>query len=118
MIRRDLLRRELLTIGLALLSAFVAGSILIWVIGESPLGIYKLLISTTWGTSYGIGQVLFKATPLILTGLSVALAFKAGLFNIGAEGQLVAGSFATAVCGAMLPPATPGPIAVYQSPGA
>lgn len=104
--------RELATIGLALLSAFIAGSILIWYIGESPLGIYKLLISSTWGTSYGIGQVLFKATPLILTGLSVALAFKAGLFNIGAEGQLVAGSFAAAVMGAQLPAGTPWPIAV------
>ncbi len=112
MIGGGMIRRELATIGLALLSAFIAGSILIWVIGESPLGIYRLLISTTWGTSYGIGQVLFKATPLILTGLSVALAFRAGLFNIGAEGQLVAGSFTAAVCGATLPPATPGPIAV------
>jgi ABC-type uncharacterized transport system permease subunit len=107
------IKRELTTIGLALLSAFVAGSILIWAIGESPLGIYKLLLSSTWGTSYGIGQVLFKATPLILTGLSVALAFKVGLFNIGAEGQLAAGSFATAVCGANLPAGLPGPIAIF-----
>jgi simple sugar transport system permease protein len=106
------LRRELLTIGLALLAAFVAGSLLIWVVGESPLGIYRLLLEATWGKSYGIGQVLFRATPLILTGLSVAIAFKAGLFNIGAEGQLAAGSFATAVCGASLPAGTPGPIAV------
>jgi ABC-type uncharacterized transport system permease subunit len=80
--------------------------------GESPLGVYALLLSSTWGDGYGIGQVLFKATPLILTGLSVALAFKAGLFNIGAEGQLAAGSFAAAVCGASLPAALPGPLAV------
>jgi general nucleoside transport system permease protein len=113
-----MIRRELITIGLALLAAFVAGSILIWVIGESPLGIYRLLLSTTWGTSYGIGQVLAKATPLIFTGLSVALAFRAGLFNIGAEGQLAAGSFATAVCGATLPAAMPGPIAVLLCIGA
>jgi simple sugar transport system permease protein len=106
------IRRELVTIGLALLAAFVAGSALIWIIGESPLGIYRLLISTTWGTSYGIGQVLAKATPLVFTGLSVALAFRAGLFNIGAEGQLAAGSFAAAVCGAILPAEVPGPLAV------
>jgi simple sugar transport system permease protein len=112
-IDRRALKSELLTIGLALLAAFVAGSVLIWVIGESPLGIYRLLLETTWGKSYGIGQVLFRATPLILTGLSVALAFKAGLFNIGAEGQLAAGSFATAVCGASLPAGLPGPIAVF-----
>jgi general nucleoside transport system permease protein len=107
------LRRELVTIGLALAAAFVAGSLLIWIVGESPLGIYSLLLEKTWGTSYGIGQVLFRATPLILTGLSVSIAFKTGLFNIGAEGQLAAGSFATAVCGASLPAGTPGPIAVF-----
>ena len=113
-----MIRRELVTIGLALLTAFVAGSILIWVIGESPLAVYQLLIKSTWGTRYGIGQVLFKATPLILTGLSVAVAFKVGLFNIGAEGQLVAGSFATALVGAYLPAATPGPVAVVLCLGA
>jgi general nucleoside transport system permease protein len=113
-----MIKRELITIGLALLTAFLAGSVLIWVIGESPLGIYALLIKSTWGTKYGIGQVLFKATPLVLTGLSVAIAFKVGLFNIGAEGQLVAGSFATALCGAYLPAVTPGPIAVVLCIGA
>ncbi len=113
-----MLKRELTTIGLALLAAFIAGSLLILLVGESPLRVYKLLILSTWGSKYGIGQVLFKATPLILTGLSVALAFKVGLFNIGAEGQLVAGSFATALCGAYLPPATPGPIAVLLCIGA
>jgi simple sugar transport system permease protein len=56
--------------------------------------------------------VLSKATPLIFTGLGVAIAFRSGLFNIGAEGQVIAGSFATAVCGAALPAGTPGPIAV------
>jgi len=112
------IRRELLTIGLALLTAFIAGSILILIVGESPLTVYQLLIKSTWGTSYGIGQVIFKATPLIFTGLSVAIAFKVGLFNIGAEGQLVAGSFVTALCAAYLPPGTPGPIAVVICVGA
>src|SRR5690606_14650028 len=53
-----------------------------------------------------------KATPLVFTGLAVALAFRAGLFNIGAEGQMTAGAFATAVAGAALPVATPWPIAL------
>lgn len=107
-----MIKRELLTIGLALVAAFIAGSVLIWVIGESPLEIYSVLLASTWGTKYGIGQVLFKATPLILTGLAVATAFKVGLFNIGAEGQVIGGSFATAICGAYLPAGTPGPLAV------
>jgi ABC-type uncharacterized transport system permease subunit len=105
-------KRELLTIGFALAVAAVAGSLLIWFIGQSPIEVYGLLLRSTWGSSYGVGQVLFKATPLILTGLAVAVAFKAGLFNIGAEGQLAAGSFIAAVCGAAIPPSLPGPIAV------
>jgi simple sugar transport system permease protein len=106
------MKRAFITVGLALLVAVVAGSLLIWFVGKSPLDVYRLLLTSTWGSAYGIGQVLFKATPLILTGLAVAVAFKVGLFNIGAEGQLAAGSFATALCGAALPPWLPGPVAV------
>jgi len=106
------MKREAVTIGIALFVAALAGSLLIWFVGKSPLDVYALLLTSTWGTSYGIGQVLFKATPLILTGLSVAVAFKVGLFNIGAEGQLAIGSFATGLCGAALPAALPGPLAV------
>jgi simple sugar transport system permease protein len=106
------MKRTLLTIGFAILVAALAGSVLIWFVGQSPLEVYGLLLKSTWGTPYGIGEVLFKATPLILTGLSVAVAFKVGLFNIGAEGQLAAGSFVTALCGAALPASLPGPIAI------
>jgi simple sugar transport system permease protein len=52
-----------------------------------------------FGTGYGLGQTLFKATPLLFTGLAVALGFRAGLFNIGAEGQLYLGGFAAALAG-------------------
>ncbi|MEZ4360286.1 MAG: ABC transporter permease [Kofleriaceae bacterium] len=106
------MKRGLATVGLALAVAALAGAVLIWFIGESPLEVYGVLLENTWGSSYGIGQVLFKATPLIFTGLAVAVAFKVGLFNIGAEGQLALGSFVTAVCGALLPRAFPGPLAV------
>jgi simple sugar transport system permease protein len=105
------MKREVLTTGFALLVAALAGSVLIGFIGKSPLEVYGLLLRGTWGSAYGIGQVLFKATPLILTGLAVAVAFKVGLFNIGAEGQLAAGSFVTALCGAAMPASWPGPIA-------
>lgn len=106
------MKRGGLTIGFAMLVAALAGSVLIWFIGKSPLAVYGLLLQRTWGTPYGIGEVLFRATPLILTGLSVMVAFKVGLFNIGAQGQLAAGSFITALCGAALPASLPGPIAV------
>jgi simple sugar transport system permease protein len=84
----------------ALLIALAAASALILVAGAAPLEVYRLLVAGTWGHAYGIGQVLFKTTPLLFTGLAVALALRAGLFNIGAEGQLTVGAFATALVGA------------------
>jgi general nucleoside transport system permease protein len=83
----------------AIIIALIIGAIIISLIGKDPVEVYSLLFSGTLGNSYGIGQVLFKATPLILTGLSVAFAFKAGLFNIGAEGQMIIGGFAAAWTG-------------------
>jgi len=53
-----------------------------------------------FGSGYNLGMTLFYATPLIFTGLSVAIAFHAGLFNIGAEGQLTLGALAAAAVGA------------------
>jgi simple sugar transport system permease protein len=88
--------------GIALLCA----SVLIVCAGGAPLGVYRLLVDGTWGNAYGFGQVLFKTTPLVFTGLSVAIALRAGLFNIGAEGQLTVGAFATAMVGAYLAPSS------------
>ncbi|MDQ3698348.1 MAG: ABC transporter permease [Gemmatimonadota bacterium] len=96
----------------ALLIAMVAGDILILSFGQSPGDVYRLLIEGTWGNPYGLGQVLFKTTTLLFTGLAVSLGIRAGLFNIGAEGQLAAGGFAAAVMGLALPGATPALIAV------
>jgi simple sugar transport system permease protein len=104
--------REGSIIAIALLVAAAAGSVLVLAYGQSPAAVYRLLFATTWTTEHGIGQVLFKATPLVLTGLSVALAFRAGLFNIGGEGQLAVGAFATAVAGGALPFGTPAALAL------
>ncbi len=109
---RAALIREGSIIAIALLAAAAAGSLLVLAYGESPAAVYGLLFKSTWTSQHGIGQVLFKATPLILTGLSVALAFRAGLFNIGAEGQLAVGAFATALAGAGLPIDTPAALAL------
>ncbi|MBI4704968.1 MAG: ABC transporter permease [Deltaproteobacteria bacterium] len=96
---------------MALLVAVAAGHLLILAYGQSPAHVFRILLEGTWGNRYGIGQVLFKATPLMLTGLAVALPLRAGLFNIGAEGQMVVGALAAAVVGAALPAATPWPMA-------
>ncbi|HVP39674.1 MAG TPA: ABC transporter permease [Candidatus Saccharimonadales bacterium] len=87
----------------ALAFSFALGAALVAAIGRNPGEVYAELLRGTLGTPYGIGQVLFKATPLIFTGLACALAFRAGLFNIGAEGQLYVGAFATAWAGLTFP---------------
>ena len=91
----------------AILIALLVGDILILSFGQSPAAVYRLLLSGTWGNAYGLGQVLYKATMLTFTGLSVALALRAGLFNIGAESQLAAGGFAAALLGMALPAGIP-----------
>jgi simple sugar transport system permease protein len=83
----------------ALILSLIVGGVLIFAIGRDPLQVYGQFLDQTLGNWYGIGQVLFKATPLIFTGLSAAIGFRAGLFNIGAEGQLTIGAFLTAVVG-------------------
>jgi simple sugar transport system permease protein len=87
---------------IAVALALAAGGAFILAIGENPLDIYALILRETLGTGYGIGQTLFKATPLVFCGLAVAVGFRAGLFNIGAEGQLTVAAFAAALVGARL----------------
>lgn len=88
---------------IAVVAAFLLGGILVFIIGDDPLLVYDLFISSVLHSDDGIGYTLFYATPLIFTGLAVAVAFKCGLLNIGAEGQLVAAAFATAWVGLTLP---------------
>lgn len=96
----------------ALLVAVVAGDLLILAYGEAPGAVWRLLLEGTWGNPYGFGQVLYKATTLTCTGLAVALAMRAGLFNIGGEGQLAAGAFGAAMVGLALPSGMPGIVAI------
>ena len=64
--------------------------------GESPWHILVILFRSAFGSNYDLGLTLFYTTPLIFCGLSVAWAFRAGLFNIGAEGQLTMASLSIA----------------------
>ena len=93
------LLRELLFPLIAVVAAFVVGGILILIIGDNPLTAYALLFGSAFSWPVGIGYTLFYATPLIFTGLAVALAFRCGLLNIGAEGQLYVAAFAAAWVG-------------------
>jgi len=76
--------------------------LLVVVIGESPRLLWEA-IQTTLFTPFGLGYTLFYTTPLIFTGLSVAIAYHCGLFNIGAEGQLYIGAVAIVAVATYLP---------------
>ena len=108
----DNLARALAPTALGLLVALALAGVLVRAWGGSPSEVYRLFLDGTWRSAYGVGQVLFKATPLALTGLSVALALHAGLLNVGAEGQLALGAFAMGLVGAHLPAATPALVAI------
>src|SRR5215213_4460032 len=90
------LLRELLFPLIAVVAAFVVGGIVVLLIGDNPIETYKLLIGSALSWPDGIGYTLFYATPLVFTGLAVAVAFRCGLLNIGAEGQLYIAAFVTA----------------------
>lgn len=99
------LRAALAAPAIALALSLFAGALLIAAAGKNPLAVYAELLAGTLGSWYGIGQAISKATPLLFTGLSVAVAFRAGLFNIGAEGQMVMGGLAAALAGLAFPSA-------------
>lgn len=93
------LLREILFPLIAVIAAFIVGGIVVWIIGDDPIQTYKVLIGSAFSWPDGIGYTLFNATPLIFTGLAVAVAFRCGLLNIGAEGQLYVAAFAAAWVG-------------------
>ncbi len=101
------LLRELLFPLIAVIAAFFIGGLVILAVGDNPFEVYRILLSGAFGlydaqghfTWDNWGYTLFYATPLIFAGLGVALAFKCGLLNIGAEGQLIIGAFAAAWVG-------------------
>lgn len=95
-----------------LFSATAAGSLLMILAGTSPLAVWRTMLERTYGDAYGLGQVIFRATPLVFTALAVSVPLRAGLFNIGGWGQLTAAAMACAVVGAALPAATPGVLAL------
>ncbi len=85
--------------GLNLALAFLVAGLVVVFIGEDPIRAVRILIQGSLGSSYGIGFTLFYATTFVFTGLAVAIAFHASLFNIGGEGQAALGGVgATLVC--------------------
>jgi ABC-type uncharacterized transport system permease subunit len=88
---------------LAILTAVIIGGIIIWFVGGDPFLAYTGLIQGSMGSTRALSETAVWATPYIFAGLAVALAFKGGLFNIGAEGQLAVGAVFSALIGYALP---------------
>jgi simple sugar transport system permease protein len=84
---------------LSVILALLIGAILLWISGANPLAAYAALFNGALGSPEAIGRTLEKSTPLIFSGLAVAFAFKAGLFNIGGQGQLLVGAIVAAYIG-------------------
>ncbi|MCX6951410.1 MAG: ABC transporter permease [Verrucomicrobia bacterium] len=74
-----------------LVAALLLSGLVVKILGESPWAAFKLLASGALGTQEGVGYTLYYATSFMFTGLGVAVAYHAGLFNIGCEGQAYIG---------------------------
>ncbi len=95
-------KSRLLSIGVPLISVILAlliGSILLLFIDVNPIEAYKYLIFGNFTSIYNISEIFVKATPIILTGLAFTFAYRTGLFNIGADGQMFAGAIAAVYVG-------------------
>ncbi len=88
---------------LAVFTALVVGAIVIASVGGNPFAAYFGLLQGSFGSARALSETAVWATPFIFGGLAIALAFKGGLFNIGAEGQLAFGAVAAAWVGYRLP---------------
>ena len=87
---------------IAIVIAFVVGALVLLVTGYSPIDAYVSMALGAFGDIFGIGQTLTQATPIIFTSLAFLVAYKAGLFNIGGEGQFLMGAIAATVTGIYL----------------
>jgi simple sugar transport system permease protein len=102
----------------AVLVALLLGAVVIMVSGHDPWDAYRSLAEGALGSRRGRAESLVYAAPLILGGLAFAIAARAGMFNIGIEGQLVIGGFVSALVGATdwnLPTAVHLPLAVLAA---
>ena len=95
--------RAVLVPVLAVFTALLLGAVIIVLAGGNPLAAYVGLFQGAFGSARALSETTVWATPYIFAGLAVALAFKGGLFNIGAEGQLAFGAVASAWVGYKLP---------------
>jgi ABC-type uncharacterized transport system permease subunit len=89
--------RQLLTAIAAAFAAVLLLSLSGYAFGHSPRELLSILVTGSIGSRFALDATLLKSVPLLLTGLSVALAFRAGVWNIGGEGQFIVGAIAALI---------------------
>jgi simple sugar transport system permease protein len=87
---------------LPVLLAFIIGGIIVFSIGENAFEVYRVLLGKSFFTIKGLTNTLHYASPLILAGLAIAITFKANIFNMGVESQIIFGGFVAGLAGAFL----------------
>ncbi|WP_234122840.1 ABC transporter permease [Clostridium hydrogenum] len=97
-----ILKKPLTSTLIAIFFGFVVASIILSIAKYNPADAFAALFQGVFSKPKYISNTIIKSTPIILTGLSVAFAFKTGLFNIGAEGQYIVGTIAATVVGIKL----------------
>lgn len=98
---------QLLVPAIAVLAAFLFGAIIFMAAGISPGTTYQAIVLGAFGSTFNLSETFVRMTPLLFTGLSVAWAFRARFFNIGAEGQLILGGIAASGVALFLPERIP-----------
>jgi general nucleoside transport system permease protein len=95
--------KSLKTLSLSLFVSVCLVALFLWCTGFDPLRVLVVMLDSTWGNRSGFSMLLSKTSLLILTGLAVAIPYRAGLFNIGGEGQMLLGGLSAALVGIYLP---------------
>ena len=98
--KQKLTAQYLLSLGVAVLLAFLVGAGIMLLSGYDPITCYGAMFQGALGRPRALGNTLAKTVTLCLTGLAMSLAAKAGIFNVGGEGQLYLGGLAAAMVGA------------------
>lgn len=97
-----ILKKPVTSTFIAIICGFIVASVVLCIAGYNPIEAFSALFEGIFSKPKYISNTIIKATPIILTGVSVAFAFKTGLFNIGAEGQYIAGTIAATIVGIKL----------------
>ena len=97
-----ILKKPITATFIAIFLGFVVAAILLAAAGYDPIASFTALFEGVFSKPKYISNTIIKAAPIILTGISVAFAFKTGMFNIGAEGQYVAGTVCAVIVGSTL----------------